>query len=100
MARSLLILFALASVSAAFVAPVEPVNSQHVPASAAPRRMLSQMDSIEPETDAGVCGQAVVMSVLAGLIVGLAAPASSFAEETTPPPSSKASGGFRVRCEG
>ena len=74
MTRSVLVLgaLALAFVAVAFVGPTPRVP--------APRSMPNKLQSSEPPRDAG----AVVMGVLAGLVVGLAVPASSWASTDMP----------------
>ena len=63
---------ALAFVAVAFVAPSPRVS--------APRDLPNKLQGSEPPRDAG----AVVMGVLAGLVVGLAVPASSWAATDMP----------------
>ena len=86
MARCFMLLAALGlAMCEAFVVPVEPPSQP-----ATPRRLPSRMETVEAPSDASAAGQAVVLSMLAGLIVGLAAPASSWAEDAAPAVSPKA----------
>mmetsp|Transcript_118001 Transcript_118001/g.165903 ORF Transcript_118001/g.165903 Transcript_118001/m.165903 type:complete len:164 (-) Transcript_118001:303-794(-) len=69
---SVLAVLALAFVGIAFVAPPLRVST--------PRGLPDKLDRAEPPSDAG----AVVMGVLAGVMVGLAVPASSWAINDLP----------------
>ena len=70
MARfALVAVLALAFVTVAFVVPSAR------PSAPAPRSLPSKLERPEPASDAG----AVVMGVLAGLVVGLAVPAATWA---------------------